>query len=169
MRLLAALTALGLALAGCATADRFGAANDVHALLVSIRDNDAAAFEQHIDRPALKREIEARLVARTQAADMDPAARALGAIFAKPLAEAAGDAVLRPAVFRAVAEYYGYSPSRPLPGPLAIGSALRPAGEGRICAPRSKDGPCMLIFTRTEGVWRLSGFEGDSSQLQLAP
>lgn len=169
MKLVAALIALGLFLGGCATVDRFGAANDVHALLVSIRDNDAAAFEQHIDRPALKREIEARLVARAQAADLDPAARALGALFARPLAEAAGDAVLRPAVFRAVAEYYGYSPSRPLPGPLAIGAALRPAGEGRICAPQSKDGPCVLIFTRNAGVWRLSGFEGETAQLRLTP
>src|SRR4051794_20597232 len=45
-------------LAACATAQKLGAANDVHALLVSIRDDDQAAFDAHVDRPALKRQIQ---------------------------------------------------------------------------------------------------------------
>ena len=42
--------ALALALSACATAQRLDAAGDVHALLVSIRDEDQAAFDAHVDR-----------------------------------------------------------------------------------------------------------------------
>ena len=44
------LTALSLCLAlgACATATRFTAARDVHALLVSIRDEDSAGFEARL-------------------------------------------------------------------------------------------------------------------------
>jgi hypothetical protein len=49
-------------LSACATVDRVDAAGDVHDLLVAIRDNDRATFDAHVDRRALKAEIEARLV-----------------------------------------------------------------------------------------------------------
>ncbi|HEY1427309.1 MAG TPA: hypothetical protein VGF50_11600, partial [Caulobacteraceae bacterium] len=49
--ILAGLTAACLTLAGCATTQRLGAANDVHALLVAIRDDDRATFDAHIDKP----------------------------------------------------------------------------------------------------------------------
>ena len=42
--LLLALSAL--LLSSCATAQRYDAAGDVHALLIAIRDNDSAAFER---------------------------------------------------------------------------------------------------------------------------
>jgi hypothetical protein len=51
-RLLVVLAAL--ALSACATAQKLGAANDVHALLISIRDNDHAAFDAHVDHEALR-------------------------------------------------------------------------------------------------------------------
>ena len=57
-RLIPALAAV-LALAACATAQKLGAASDVHALLVSIRDNDSVAFDAHVDHEALKQELQA--------------------------------------------------------------------------------------------------------------
>jgi hypothetical protein len=157
---------MSLVLSACATLDRYGAAGDVHALLVAIRDNDQTAFDAHVDRTALKREIEARLVAQTSRPGTDQGARILGALLAQPLAELAGDALIQPRVFRAVAQSYGYSPDQPLPGPLVIGSNLRPTEDGRVCAPRKKNGPCLLMFSRQGGVWRLSGFEGELSELR---
>ncbi len=156
MRLIFAIAAL-LVLSGCATAQRYDAAGDVHRLLAAIRDNDRAAFEAHVDRPALKRQIEGRIVRE---------AGPLGALVAGPIAGVAGDALIQPQVFRAVAGYYGYTPDRPLPDRLAIGAALRPAGDGRVCAPRRKGGPCLLVFEERGGVWRLSGFEGELSDLK---
>lgn len=161
-----AVLGLLISLAACATVDRYGAARDVHALLVAIRDDDRAAFEAHVDREALKRQIEARLVAETRRAGADKGWQALGALIAQPLAEAAGEALIQPRVFRAVAAAYGYTPDQPLPGPLAIGGSLRSAGDGRVCATKTKGGPCLLTFTREGGVWRLSGFEGDLSDLR---
>ncbi|WP_374574985.1 DUF2939 domain-containing protein [Phenylobacterium sp.] len=153
-------------LAACATVDRYDAARDVHALLVSIRDNDQQAFEAHVDRQALERQIEGRLMAETQKTSGDSTWNAVGALLARPLAELAGDALIQPRVFRTVAEYYGYTPDKPIPGPLAIGGALKPVGEDQVCATRKKNGPCFLTFTRENGVWRLSGFEGQLSDLR---
>ena len=161
--LLLALAALTLS--ACATAQRYDAANDVHALLISIRDNDQAAFDAHVDRPALKRQIEARLTAEGRKAGGDSLG-ALSAILAPALAEFAGEALVQPQVFRSVANYYGYDASKPLPGPMVIGSQLKAVGDGQVCATRKKDGPCLLTFTETGGTWRLSGFDGDLSMLR---
>lgn len=167
MRRLATIIALALFLGACASVQKLDAAGDVHALLIAIRDNDQAAFDARVDRPALKREIEARLMQQAQRRADDLGLGALGALLAPTLADVAGEALIQPQVFRAVAEYYGYKPSTAIPGPLAISSALRTLPDGRVCATRKKDGPCLLVFTQQQGTWRLSGFEGDLSELRI--
>lgn len=152
-------------LASCATTQRYDAAADVHALLVSIRDNDQATFDKHVDREALKRQVQERMLAEARQGGGDGLA-ALGSLIAPALAEVASQALIQPQTFRAVAEYYGYGPTTPIPNSLIIGGQLKTVGEGQVCATRKKDGPCMLMFTREAGVWRLSGFEGDLSMLR---
>lgn len=169
LRTFALLALAALALAGCATASRFDAAGDVHSLLVSIRDNDRAAFDRYVDRKALKQSLEGRLVRETNRADMDDGARALAAVLAPGLADLAVDALIRPEVFRAAANYYGYTPDKPIPDRLAIGGALKYLPDGRVCATRKKDGPCLLVFTNVEGTWKLSSFEGDLADLRGKP
>jgi hypothetical protein len=167
-RIVASLTAaLALALSACVTAERIEAAGDVHALLISIRDDDRAAFDAHVDRRALESQLETRILTRTQAAGGDDTVQALGALLARPLSRLAGDALLRPAVFLAVAEYYGYRPQTQIPGQFAIAAALRPAGDGRVCAARRRDGPCLMTFADEDGVWRLVSFDGDVRMLRL--
>ncbi|MDP3746400.1 MAG: DUF2939 domain-containing protein [Phenylobacterium sp.] len=163
---IALLALLALTLSGCATVQRYDAANDVHALLVSIRDNDRRAFDAHVDRPALKQQIESRLLAETRKAQPGDGLAALGILLSPVLADVAGDVLVQPRVFRAVADYYGYGPDTPIPNALVIGAQLKPAGDGRVCATRRKDGPCLLTFTQAAGTWRLSGFEGDLSMLR---
>ena len=165
-RSLALLALAVIALAGCATASRFDAAGDVHSLLVAIRDNDRAAFDRYVDRRALKQSLEGRLMRETSRADMDDGARALAALLAPTLADAAVETMMRPQVFRAAAGYYGYTADKPLPDRLAIGSALKYLPDGRVCATKKKDGPCLLTFTNIEGTWKLSGFEGDLADLR---
>jgi outer membrane murein-binding lipoprotein Lpp len=168
LKIPAAVALAAALLSGCATAQRIDAAGDVHALLVSIRDNDQAAFDAHVDRQALKREIEARLMTEVGPAKGGGGGlKALGALLAPTLADMAGEALLQPQVFRQVAEYYGYKPATPIPGQLAISSTLQALPDGRVCATRKKHGPCLLVFTRQEGVWRLTGFEGALSELHL--
>lgn len=159
------ITVLALAVTACASVKKLDAANDVHALLIAIRDNDQATFDAHVDRPALKREIQARLTAE---ASKDERLSGLAAFLAPSLAELAGEALVQPSVFRQVAARYGYTPQSKIPGPLAISQALRPLPDGRVCATRSKDGPCLLMFTKgADGRWRLSGFEGELSELRI--
>ncbi len=159
---------LGL-LAACATASRLDAASDVHALLVAIRDEDRTAFDARVDREALKAEISSRLARETSRLKIEGLDLGrLGAVAAPALANFAGDALIQPRVFRQVAEAYGYSRDKPLPGTVAIASRLKAMPDGRVCATVEKDRPCVLIFTRNaEGRWRLSGFEGDLSSLKI--
>lgn len=169
MRRIAAIALLGLTLAACATTSRYDAAGDVHALLVAIRDNDRAAFDRHVDRRALKNSLEARLMREVGKRDMDDGARALAALVAPGLADAAVDGLVRPEAFRAAASYYGYTPDQPIPNRIAIGGALKYRPDGSVCATRKKDGPCLLVFTNTDGTWRLSAFEGDLADLRGKP
>ena len=159
--------ACALALAACSTVQRLSAANDVHALLVSIRDNDQAAFDAHVDRDALKTEIETRLAQQTQKSKKAESWGALGAMLAPALAKYAGDSLIQPKMFRQVADFYGYKAGASVPNTLAIASVLKPLPDGRVCATKKKDGPCLLMFTQTQGVWRLSSFEGDMSMLRI--
>lgn len=159
--------ALAMGLSACATAQRLDAAGDVHALLVSIRDEDQAAFDAHVDRDALKQEISARLTAEARSPKVDKGWQALGAILAPALADIAGDALVQPKVFHKVAESYGYKPGQPIPSRVAIAGSLKAMDDGRVCATKSKDGSCVLIFTQQNGVWKLSGFEGDLSALRI--
>ena len=159
---------LGL-LAACATGSRLDAASDVHALLVAIRDGDGAAFDARVDREALKAEIASRLARETSRLKVEGLDLGqLGVVAAPALASLAGDALIQPGVFRQVAEAYGYSRDKPLPGTVAIAGRLKAMPDGRVCATFEKDGPCTLIFTRSaEGRWRLSGFEGDLTSLKI--
>lgn len=166
-RLLLAAMALTLALAGCSTTQRLGAANDVHALLIAIRDGDQAAFDRHIDRAALRSQLEEVLIARAQGADRSGSLGSVASILAGPLANVAADALLRPRVFRSVAEYYGYRANQPIPGPVLIAARLRALPDGRVCATTRSNGPCVVTFARREGTWRLVSYDGDTSMLRI--
>jgi hypothetical protein len=158
---------LALLVSACADAERFDAAGDVHTLLVSVRDGDQAAFDAHVDRRALKNQLRARLMAEAaRRTGGDPTLTALGAMLARPLADAAADALIQPDVFRAVADYLGYSADRPIPNQVLIAQALRRIDDEQVCAPRSANGPCVLIFRNEDHVWRLTGFQGDVGMLR---
>ena len=155
--------AIGLvALAGCATTERLSAAGDVHSLLIAIRDDDRAAFDAHVDRRALEGQIQSEVVNRTRDASAGDGVAALGMLLSGPLSRAAGGLLIQPDVFRAVADYYGYTPDRPIPGTLALATALTPLPDGRVCAKGRKAGRCLLTFADEGGTWRLVGFDADS-------
>jgi hypothetical protein len=150
-------------LAGCATTRQFSAAPDVHALLVAIRDDDRAAFDAHVDRQALEAEMQSIVVERSRDAGLGDGAAGLGVLLSGPLSHAAGNVLIRPEVFRAIADYYGYRPDAPIPGSLSLAVALSPLPDGRVCAKGRKGGSCLLTFADEAGTWKLVGF--DSSQV----
>lgn len=160
------VAALALSLAACATVPKLDAAGDIHDFLVAVRNGDRAAFEAHLDKAALKTQLRARIMAETAKARGGQSLQTLGAFLAGPLVEVAADALLRPEVFRAVAEYQGYSPEQPIPGRLVIAGSLRRIDADRVCVIKKKDGPCVLIFQNEGGTWKLAGFEGDIGRLR---
>ncbi len=162
-RLILAVTAV-LTLTACATAQKLGAASDVHALLISIRDNDTTTFDAHVDHEALKAELQSRL---TDAVGKNKNTRDLAALLGPSVLEMADQALVRPKTFRMVAEHYGYKPDTQIPGPIVISQALKTLPDGRVCATKKKDGPCLIVFTKEQGVWKLTSFEGESSMLRL--
>ncbi len=160
-----AAPAVVLALTGCATPQAYLAAGDVHGFLLAVRDDDRAAFEAHVDRPALEAQLQARLVDEARARN-SRLMQGAALLFSGPAARLAGQALVRPEVFRAVAEYYGYRPDQPIPGQMAIAATLKPAGNGRVCASGRRGGPCVLVFADEAGTWRLIGFAGETSMLR---
>ena len=158
------ISLMALALAACASAQKLGAANDVHALLVSIRDNDSATFDAHVDHEALKRELHDKLAERLA---HNEKVKGLSALLGPSVIDFADQALVQPKTFRMVAEQYGYKSDTKIPNPLVIAQALKTLPDGRVCATKKKDGPCLLVFTKEEGVWKLTSFEGDSSMLRL--
>lgn len=151
--------ALAASLAACVTGERLDAARDVHALMIAVRDDDRASFAAHVDKPALEARMQAMLIDRTRAAALPSAWTAAGVLASGPLSRWAGEVLIRPRVFRAVADYYGYRPGAPLPGVLALATLLRPLPGGRVCAARTKSGGgCLLVFAREGETWKLSDF-----------
>src|SRR4051794_23012457 len=114
---LAPLAAAVLALSACATAQKLGAANDVHALLISIRDDDSATFDAHVDHEALKQELQARL---GDAIGKNKKTRDLAALLGPSVVEFADQALVRPQTFRMVAEQYGYRRDTQIPNAVVI-------------------------------------------------
>lgn len=159
-----ALAAAALALNACATAQKLGAANDVHALLVSIRDDDSAAFNAHVDHEALKAQMQTVIDAQM---GKNKNLKGLAALLGPSTLDVADELLVQPRTFRLVAEHYGYRRDTQIPGAVVISQALKTLPDGRVCATGKKDGPCLLLFTKEQGVWKLSGFQGDSSMLRL--
>ena len=152
-----------LCVGACATVPRLHAADDVHALLVAVRDGDRAGFDAHVDKAALKTQLKSRLIAGAGASGGDAAA--LGVVLIGPLVDIGVEALVRPQVFRAEALRLGYDPERPLPNTLVIASLVRPLGDGRACVSEKRGGPCVLDFTDEDGTYRLSGYEGPLDRL----
>jgi hypothetical protein len=157
-------TAAALSLTACASAHKLDAANDVHALLLSIRDNDGQTFDAHVDHDALKKQLSAQL---DQGIGQNKKVRDLAALLGPSVIDFADQALIQPKTFKLVAEQYGYSPATKIPGPIAIATTLKTLPDGRVCATKKKDGPCVLTFTKEQGVWKLTSFDGDFSTLRL--
>jgi hypothetical protein len=155
---------LALSLGACASVHRLDAASDVHALLLAIRDNDSQTFDAHVDHAALKRQLQSQIDLRIGG---NRKVRDLAALLGPSVIEFADQALIQPKTFKLVAEQYGYGPDTKIPGPVAIATTLKELPDGRVCATKKKDGPCILTFTKEQGVWKLTSFDGDFSTLRL--
>jgi len=161
------LACLGLAaglLASCATVQKYDASADIHAFLVSVRDGDRPGFDAHVDKPALKAQLRARLIAEVASVHGAQSGETAGAVLAGPLVDVGVELLVRPEVFRAAAELLGYGPERPIPNILVIGHQVKPLRGDRVCVMVGKD--CEFVFKREDGVWRMIAYEGDLGSLK---
>ena len=167
IRTLLTLSLAVASLSGCATVSRYDAAGDVHALLVAIRNNDHAAFDARVDRPALKAQIESRLIREARSSKMSGGLQAAIIALAAPAADIAGEALVQPETIRYAANYYGYTPDKPIPDRITLTAGLRYIGADQVCAAKTKSGPCLLTFTLESGTWRLSNFDAEAVNLHF--
>ncbi len=156
-----------LAMTACATLQQYEAAGDIRAFLLAIRDTDQAAFDAHIDRPALKAQIRERLIAYVMQRKDTGAVAVFGAALAGPVADYAVDHLAQPQVFLAVAEAEGYSPDQPVPSAAFLTPLIKPVDADRACISEKAGGPCVLVFRKEAGAWKLIAFEGDPKMLKL--
>ena len=167
-RLLRSLAfAAALSLGACVTLQQYEAANDIRAFLLSIRDTDQAAFDAHIDRPALKEQVRARVIAYVMQRQDTGGLAVFGAALAGPIADYAVDHLAQPQVFLAVAEAEGYSPDQPVPSAAFLTPLIKPIDADRACVSTKAGGPCVLVFRKEDGAWKLIAFEGDPKMLKL--
>ena len=168
MRALTLLALAGaLALGACATLQQYEAAGDIRAFLLAIRDGDQAGFDAHIDRPALKEQVRARVIAYVMQRQDTGGLAVLGAAMAGPIADYAVDHLAQPQVFLAVAEAEGYSPDQPVPSAAFLTPLIKPIDSERACISEKAGGPCVLVFRKEDGAWKLIAFEGDPKMLKL--
>lgn len=145
--------------AACSGAQtKLDAAEDVRAFIVAVRTGDEATFEKHIDRPVLRKQV----LAQVQAA-LGGGEGALGGALASSMAEGAADQLIRPESFRMALEQAG-APARTPTAP-EIATQLRDLNGGRVCLPRSADGPCAITFAKQADVWRLVAIEAGDVQV----
>jgi hypothetical protein len=159
--------ASALALGACATLQQYEAAGDIRAFLMAIRDGDQAAFDAHIDRPALKEQLRARLIAYVMQRKDTGGLAVFGAAMAGPLTDFMVDQLAQPQVFLAVAEAEGYSPDQPVPGAAFLAPLIKPIDAERACVSTKHGGPCVLVFRKEGDAWKLIAFEGDPKMLKL--
>jgi hypothetical protein len=165
LRAAAAAAALAtLALDACSTVQGYDAAGDVHAFLIAVRDSDKATFDAHVDRPALKTQLKARLLEQAGKGDQGGARGALAALAAGPLVNLGVDVLVQPQVFRAAATLAGYGPDTPIPPRIAIAHQLKTLPGDRVCVILKKR--CSFVFKDEDGTWRLIGYEGDLGDLR---
>ena len=157
------VSAIAGLLAGCAASDQYGAAGDIHNLMIAIRNDDHATFDALVDRRALDGRLQGEMLSRDRAANLPPGLTVLGAWLSGPAARLAGDVLVQPVVFRDVAAYYGYTANRPIPNRLSLAAALTALPDRRVCATSRRQGPCLLTFANEDGVWRLVDFNADAS------
>lgn len=159
--------AVALSLGACATLQQYEAAGDIRAFLLAIRDTDQAAFDAHIDRPALKAQIRERLIAYVMQRRDAGGLAVFGAALAGPIADYAVDHLAQPQVFLAVAEAEGYSPDQPVPNAAFLTPLIKPIDANRACVSQKAGGPCVLVFRKEDEAWKLIAFEGDPKMLKL--
>ena len=161
VRLLAVLSATAV-LAGCGLPERYKAAQDVRALLVAVQSDDRAAFEAHIDRPALRAELKqelGRVAARSSIAGFD-----LGGLLGSATGERVADEMISLESFRTALRGSAADLQR-IPAAAQIALLIKITAPGEACLHDPRHDRCVLTFRDEAGTWRLTGVSASSVKI----
>lgn len=162
---LLALTTLGLA--GCEQAQqRYEAAQDIHAFFAAVERGDKAAFDAHVDRPALRGQLRTGIgqaIAEKTGVSGD-AADVLNDLLGSDSADQAMDRMISPESFRIVWQN-SKVPLKTAPSAWQIAPMLKMMPPDRACvtkAPGAAD--CVLTFRDEAGTWKLVAIDVASAK-----
>ena len=161
MRLSRVAAALAvLALAGCERVNtQLDAAEDIRAFLEAVRANDRAAFDAHVDRTALKADLQRQFAAQGG----DPTSLLLGSSAGGALM----DRLIAPETFSFALQQAAPSLNRTPTAP-EIAATLKPLSDDRVCLPSGgRDGPCAITFARQGETWRLVSIAATGMGMQV--
>ena len=154
LKSLVAAAAAAFLLLGCSGATQRDAADDVRAFLHAARTGDSAAFERHVDRPALRAALEQEL--RREMPNTVRAAERRGGLAAHV------DGMISPYGLRQ-ALMRGDTRDR-TPPEAEVAALLIVVDERRVCLPGATREVCSLTFTRgPDDVWRLTAVDLQTS------
>ncbi len=167
MKIIAGLTAAVAAvllLSGCEKLqERYRAAEGVHDLLAAVQSGDRAAFDAHVDRPALRSSLRQRLGGTL---GEDAGSRIIGDLLGSRSADAAIDQMVTPESLRILWRASGLPVDR-VPTAVEIAPLMTLHGPGKACVRKAlKSDQCVLEFADEDGVWKLVGIDAG---FQLGP
>ena len=151
--------ALALALGGCGLDVRTDAAKGIVRILDAVHRGDRPAFEAALDRPALRADLRAQLVALGRARGLD--------VDGGPT-EFALDRMITPRAVKLVEARTGQPASRS-PTAAQIALTLKVADRRRVCVSDPGKARCLLTFAKEKGGWRLVGMQATDLMIELPP
>jgi len=151
------------ALCGCGLPERYHAAQDVRAFFQAVQSDDKAAFEAHIDRPALRRELRDQVDQAAAGAGLG--VQALEGLLGGRRGDELVDRMISPSSFRIVWRRSGISTGGP-PSAPEIAVLLRMNGPDEACLHDFKSGRCVLTFRNEGGTFRLAEISAQAVKTQ---
>jgi hypothetical protein len=159
MRSLAALAVLTVSLSGCDIGVRTDAAKAIERFLAAVHDDDRAAFEAAIDRPALRANLGGQLT---------ELARAKGVVVEGGPSEFALDRMISPGAFRLVEAKTGQAlPHAPSAAEIAL--IMKVQDKSHVCVDDPAKSRCLLSFAKRGGTWRLVGMPATNLTIAVPP
>jgi hypothetical protein len=132
------------------------AADDVRAFLHASRTGDAATFERHVDRPALRKVLTQELRANMPGIVRSVERRGVGL-------DAHVEGMISPYGFSQALARGGARDRTPLEAEVA--ALLVVVDDQRVCLPGATREICSMTFTRgPDAVWRLTAMDLDTSK-----
>lgn len=152
-----ALAGLALLMGGCDIGVRADAGRAIERFLAAVHDDDRAAFEAAIDRPALRADLSDQLT---------ELARGKGVVVEGGPSEFALDRMISPQAFRLVEAKTGQVlPQAPNAAEIALIMKVR--DKNHVCVGDPRQPRCTLSFARRAGVWRLVGMQATDLRIEV--